>query len=87
MYNILVLENNTRLIYCIRPSFYEKPVGFFSQAAFLTNETGLPDGTFSNQKIPIWEILDGIKLETFCIFYVHLEYNTAFGIFYEQLVI
>jgi hypothetical protein len=34
----------------------------------------LPDGLFSNQKIPIWEKLQGLRLENVDIFYGHLEY-------------
>jgi hypothetical protein len=43
--------------------------------ALLSNLTvWLPDGLFSNQKIPIWEKLQGLRLENVDIFYGHLEY-------------
>jgi hypothetical protein len=37
----------------------------------------LPDGTFSNQKIPIWENFEGPGKENIGTFYAPLEYITA----------
>jgi hypothetical protein len=40
------------------------------------DESGLPDGVFSYQKYQFECILDRLGMETFGIFYVHLEYFT-----------
>jgi hypothetical protein len=45
----------------------------------------LPDGVFSNQKPQFGEILEGIEIFYFRIFYDHSEYITAIGIFYGHL--
>jgi hypothetical protein len=49
----------------------------------------LPDGLFSNQKIPIWvNILEGLSLENVYIYicYGHLEYFTAIWDIGDHLV-
>jgi hypothetical protein len=38
---------------------------------------GLPDGLYSNQKIPIWVNLVGLGMENDGIFYGRLEYFTV----------
>jgi hypothetical protein len=40
------------------------------------SEPGLPDGLFSNQKIPIWVNFGWPKMENVDIFYDHSEYFT-----------
>jgi hypothetical protein len=48
---------------------------------------GLPDGIFFNQKSKFGLVLEGLRIENVSIFYDHLEYKTAFCIFYGHLVI
>jgi hypothetical protein len=43
---------------------------------------GLPDGLFSNQKMPFFE---GFGMEIFGVFRCHLVFNCNYGIFYGQL--
>jgi hypothetical protein len=40
--------------------------------------TGLPDGSFSNQKSKFGKILEGLAMEDAGMFYGHLVYFTAF---------
>jgi hypothetical protein len=51
---------------------------------------GMPDGLFSNQKSQFGQILEGLAMETVCIFYVHftaiLNILWLFGIFCGHLV-
>jgi hypothetical protein len=47
-----------------------------SNLAKTTLTAGLPDGTFSNQKSQFGQILEGLRMENFGIFYALLEYIT-----------
>jgi hypothetical protein len=47
--------------------------------------SGLPDGLFSYQKIPMWVFLEGIGMENAAIFYEHLVYLRPFGIRYGNM--
>jgi hypothetical protein len=49
--------------------------------------SGLPDGVFSNQKIPIWKIFKGLDMENLGIFVASWNILQRFGIFYGRLVI
>jgi hypothetical protein len=40
-------------------------------------DTGLPDGTFSDQKWQFGHILDGLAMEEVGVFYGHMVYLTA----------
>jgi hypothetical protein len=44
---------------------------------FAICESGLPDGLFFKPKIPIWVILEGLRMENAGIFYGPLEYCTV----------
>jgi hypothetical protein len=52
------------------------PQSFCSDKKFWQRKAGLPDGLFSNRKIPIWENFVVLRLQTVDIFYGHLEYFT-----------
>jgi hypothetical protein len=49
-------------------------------------DSGLPDGLFSNQKIPIWICVGGLGMENVSIFVTIWNILRPFGIFYGNLV-
>jgi hypothetical protein len=51
-------------------------------------QPGLPDGFFSNTKVPIWVNFGGPEIEKCCYMYIMAVRNIlqSFGIFYDHLV-